>query len=837
MDAMLTERGRPRTTSGMFLDLKDLLRLVYRQRATIALCVLVTVFIGGVVLLNTPKRFTATTELFFETRSQKVSPIEAVLPGLSADRSVIESQIEALLSRPLFERALEKLEDAYNAEPFGEPAMIETEHQLDVGLGRTALREFLTEARTSDQDLRSKMGQLSVARRGLSYIVAISYTHLNPRVAALVANAIADAYITLQRDEKLRATTWASSQLQNRVKTVGIELRDDLQRLERFKTDNNLFKVGDLEVGEQLIADYIERLVTAQFKATNAAATARQLEQAALDPENLASLANVFESDAVVELRRQASAAQRRLNEVVNRYSDSHPAITAARIELENINKEIVFELDRLVKSALLEKEMASAQVRLVTESMDQLKEEYVRLTAARIELYSMESQVDAKRELYTSLLSRLSEIEIQSGLQADDAKILYYAPAPEVHSWPKTKMSLAILAIGGGLVGLALALLREVMNRKFREDIDVVAFTGQAPIVSFPSLYFERSPFGWFMGVRRREVQPPDHVKLFHGSAYGRAVYRLSLWLDDALAPGKRSVVLFASARDEDGRDALALNIAQFEHQRGKRTLCVEFSHAHGVGGLAAVPVKRPGRRYELVLDLDEASAGPKAAGTKTGAAKTAAAKPAATKTAAARTAAAKSAAAKTTTARTSAAKRAAPKSGTGAAAKPAAAEPAAAAVANVAASADAARIDGEVGQTEATAAQVASSAESAEAAAPHPSVTFSAWDAPDRGFVTLLCPPSDVLDGRFAQLIEAVSAQYDLIVVDWPAMLDPTNTPVVLEHADCVVFVVRAGRTEVSEYRNTLGQFIDDIASPVGIVLNKSGAETIPDRTEKSA
>src|SRR5262249_41213949 len=60
----------------------------------------------------------------------------------------------------------------------------------------------------------------TIKRIGLTYVMEIGYTSLDPQKAARIANAIADSYIVDQLEAKYQATRRASVWLQDRIKEL-----------------------------------------------------------------------------------------------------------------------------------------------------------------------------------------------------------------------------------------------------------------------------------------------------------------------------------------------------------------------------------------------------------------------------------------------------------------------------------------------------------------------------------------------------------------------------------------------------------------------------------------
>ncbi len=419
-------------------------------------------------------------------------------------------------------------------------------------------------------------------------------------MAAAMANAIVDSYIDIQREEKVKATQWASQQLQGRVRKVGEEVQTVLAKLQKFKSDNSLIKIGELELSERLLSDHINKLVDAKVRAIQAETTAIQIKQSAGDSNRVTALSNVLSSEVILEFRRQYAQVKRRLGEAISGFGTNHISVQNARAELENLEREIDLEIDRLIKSSLNELDMARQQVVLLTKGMDELKDVYASRNDARIELSEIERQAAAKQQLYVSLFNRLLETEIQVGLQADDARINTYAEAPERPSWPKNKLVLAMLLLVSSILGFGIGLLRETMNGLFRTARDVATFTGAEAVAEFPQMVVSGARTSWVKN-RLKTSTSIDHTRFDPGSQFTRSLVKLRKWVQSVCRNDGPISILVASTENGDGRSMVASNLAQIEGRRGRRVLLIDCSGGkpEGIEGARL-------ERYPVVYDAE---------------------------------------------------------------------------------------------------------------------------------------------------------------------------------------------------------------------------------------
>jgi Mrp family chromosome partitioning ATPase len=81
----------------------------------------------------------------------------------------------------------------------------------------------------------------------------------------------------------------------------------------------------------------------------------------------------------------------------------------------------------------------------------------------------------------------------------------------------------------------------------------------------------------------------------------------------------------------------------------------------------------------------------------------------------------------------------------------------------------------------------------------------------------------PLDVLGSRAAgKFFSALRDEFDLIVVDTPPMATYVDANALVEHADCVLVVVKAGQTLQSDVAEVLQRLATDSRPAIGVVLN---------------
>ena len=211
----------------------DMAHIVALCRSRWSTITAITVICMGIALIYsqvaTPS-YRATAKLMIDLRQQKILSAEEVLPGLASDASAIDTQVELLLSTHLAQKVLSETNGTKSTEP------------------------------VNDLQVRDFLSGLTVARKGLSYVVDVSYTAPSAEQAADTANRVARAYIEEEAGSIRHITERANNFLLERIKSVGPELMTLEKAILESKAAQGFISIGDQTVAERDIIDYIAQL-------------------------------------------------------------------------------------------------------------------------------------------------------------------------------------------------------------------------------------------------------------------------------------------------------------------------------------------------------------------------------------------------------------------------------------------------------------------------------------------------------------------------------------------------------------------------------------------------
>lgn len=198
------------------------------------IAVAVCLALAGYYLATTPDSFTATAVLMLDTKQTPPSPSQ-ISQDPMIDPAVVDSQIEILKSQRIAQQVVDRLNLAAVPEFGGGPPGLRA--RLIAKLSGHVLAEPTAEMRRRSA-ADALLHKVKITRAGHSYLAEIAATALDPKVAADVANGVADAYIKDQLDSRLSANQRTVTWMAQRVAEVKAQADAAAEASTRYRQDH-----------------------------------------------------------------------------------------------------------------------------------------------------------------------------------------------------------------------------------------------------------------------------------------------------------------------------------------------------------------------------------------------------------------------------------------------------------------------------------------------------------------------------------------------------------------------------------------------------------------------
>jgi polysaccharide biosynthesis transport protein len=524
-----------------------------------------------------PPRYKATTIVLVDPRQPRVTQNEAVISGIGADAAAVESQVELIESSALARRVIARLKLDHDAE-FATPSLLDhVVRGMQALLGGPSAD---TEQEMSRLVSKFQKG-LVVRRRGLTYVLEISYLASTPGKAARLSDAVAEAYLEDQRVAKSEITARTSTWLVERIEEMRGRVRAAEEAVAAYKSANNIVDVtqGNRLVSRQ-VEDITQQLALQRSRTADARARLDGIQQGANRISDPAALSESLQSQVIANLRTQYTEAARIEAEYGALYGSKYPGLVAVRAQLADIRKQIEAEIARILIAVRNEYQVAAAHEASLEATLLKLKQQSGQYNEANVKLQELEREAQANRALFEQFLNRAKETTEQQSLQIPDARIISPALIPLKPDRPPTLVLLLVAAIGGAILGFGLVFALERLRRGFRTADEIEALlslptfgilAASQEVANGRQPAFRRT----YLRARTARLGSGRHDDVVAASEANLRAIRARLRHGQSGRPCETLIIL--STLPGEGKTTFARNYAVACAQSGLRTLLVD--------------------------------------------------------------------------------------------------------------------------------------------------------------------------------------------------------------------------------------------------------------------
>jgi succinoglycan biosynthesis transport protein ExoP len=565
-----------------------------RQIWLVLVFALLGVALGGIYVLKDTPKYTATATLLVDTR--KIDLVQQ--PTVSNEASIqsfggMETQVELLRSDEVALRVIKKLNLA------DDPRFIGSQHPsvLRSILSRVAPSYFAESPALSEDDRQSlaleKFGKsLTVARIGTAYAMEIDFESRYPDLAAEVANAVADAYIDLQRTTEYDAARRASDWLELRIPELRAKSEDAQKAVVDYKQEHNIVETdtGRL-VDEQRLTGVNDKLNVAHDETLKAKARFDQFSAAkgieVPSPATSGSDAHPALSDFLDKLRSQYLDIVSKEAESSAKLGPNNPAIISLRNQKIQLRSEMSEEIQRLRDTS--ESDYAAAQLRESTlkKEFDDGVAQNRQANQAQVKLRELEASAHAYQDLYNTFISRYNASLQQAASPIAEASVITPATSLISRDYKKTYKMAALFPALGLALGLGAAVLREMIaGRVFLTSRSVQSHLRIPCIGLLPKIQHRKRT-----GLLAKKAKSDNGARtLVRGdraiawtvvdsplSRFSEGVRSIKLAIDveNRSRPGK--VIGLTSATPNEGKSTVTLALGQLIARNGASVIIID--------------------------------------------------------------------------------------------------------------------------------------------------------------------------------------------------------------------------------------------------------------------
>ncbi len=398
-------------------------------------------------------------------------------------------------------------------------------------------------------------------------MLKITYSADDPRVAAIISNGVAQAYIEHNLDIRVRpyrdAIEWLSARMVDlRSKVVTSE-----KKLQTYKEKTGIVSFSEKEnVITQKLQELVSQLVQAETKRQEADARYNQIKAVIDKPERLETLPEIVNNVVIQGIKNEELRLKTKISELSEKYGPKHPQIIKTKTELEEVKKNFFVEARKMLNAAKTEYEVAGARESSLRKAVEEQKKTVMELGKKSIDYGVVAGESDSNKQFYELLLKKLQEATLSGGINVSDVQIVDWALPQESPVRPKRLLYILMSIVAGLFGGAGLSIFVEYLDDtvKTSEDIE---FKFKLPFIGLvPSAELKNNsgkPMVYLVSSPRSIVS-----EVYKG-------IRTSVVLSSA--DNGLKVILIASAGPKDGKTTTAINLSAAMAQFGESVLLID--------------------------------------------------------------------------------------------------------------------------------------------------------------------------------------------------------------------------------------------------------------------
>ncbi|WP_428393679.1 GumC family protein [Lichenicoccus sp.] len=450
------------------------LQVALKRKWAILVFALLTTAMVGIVVAQLPPRYAANASMMIDPRQPRLSNGETLLPSQMVDLELLRTYMEGLHSPSLALDVVKQLGLNRNPE-FCAPAKHWGGHTAPCTM-------------TVDAAAKKLAGSVEFGNDGRSYVISLTATANDPKLAASIANAYAQAFVNRRRAVQAGLTDQADSWLTSHVAQLRAGLVAADRAVEQQRQAGRLTTLQGQTLLGQSLSGMNTQLVVASGELAQKQSTLAELQDAAkAGPGQLDASATVLSSPIIQGLLQQEAMLASSRVEMEQRLGAANTEVVANGLQIARVRRQIRNEIDKAVTSVRGDVAALAARRAALAASVKALQSQVGVQGVAQTRLADLQSDAVSARGAYDAAATRLEQIRVEAAMQRPDVQLIVEAAPPTFASFPRTRMIvvgtfMAMLGVGAGL-----AYALELLSRVFSTPEQVEEQTGLRVLGLFP--------------------------------------------------------------------------------------------------------------------------------------------------------------------------------------------------------------------------------------------------------------------------------------------------------------------------------------------------------------
>ncbi len=448
-------------------DLPALGAALWRSKWKILRPTLLIALLTLAVVQVIPPKYQSEARILVEGRDNVFLRPDAdkdVIDRNAVDEVAVTSQAQLVLSRDLAQDVIAKLK--LNERPEFDPALNGIS-PIKALLGALGLIKNPLRMTPQERVLEAYYDRLTVYPVEKSRVIVIDFLSQDPKLAATVADAIAEAYLVRQRAAKRDQAHAAVEWLSGEIETMQKKVADAEAKVAAFRANTNLLEgPNNITLSAQQLGDFSAQVAASRAQKADAEAKAKIIREMLRSDQSIEA-SDIINSELIRRLSEQRVTLRAQLAEQSSSLMDGHPRIKELKAQIADLDGQIRAEAERIARSFDADAKIAAARVDALSANFDQIKNQAATTNERDVQLRALQREAKSQRDLLESYLAKFSEATARETLNSApaDARVFSRATVSNVPAYPKKLPSVLIAAVATLMLSCGFVLTRALLS------------------------------------------------------------------------------------------------------------------------------------------------------------------------------------------------------------------------------------------------------------------------------------------------------------------------------------------------------------------------------------
>lgn len=553
-------------------DIRKYIEIIWRHKIVIFSCLIVATITTLVGSLLTKPVYKADAKLEISRENPNIIKFQEVFQVENRDDEFYETQFILLKSKSLARHVIEKM----NLQQYPEfSPKREEKPSLMSGLLAT-VKGIITKDRVaggnekaksevdeSDSLVNAFIDRIIVSPIRNSQLVDISFLANDPQLATKAVNSLADGFIEWNLNRRLMATKEGRGFLKKQLDEAQIKLEKSEEEFNSFAKREGIISLDEkMNLTSHQFSELIDALAKAENERLSKESVQKQIQNGDTD-----SIPAVVNDPYLQELKTDYAKLDSEYSELTATFKSEYPKVKELKAKLDEMRRKIGEATNAIAASIRSDYEVAKKKEDILRKRYDEQRALASQLNEKAIQYNILKREVDTNKSIYETILQRLKETEVSSGITASNVQVVDYATTPLVPYKPKIFLNLVYAVFAGLFGGFLISFLLEHLNNSVN-SLEEIRDRMRFPVLG-----------GIFKVNQKKELNIPLEKAFLlapksHFAESFRTI-RVSLLLS---APGNPPrTILVTSSQPEEGKTTVSINLAVSFAQAGSKVLLME--------------------------------------------------------------------------------------------------------------------------------------------------------------------------------------------------------------------------------------------------------------------